>query len=470
MSEFTISKAFSIAFVLCIVLAINLSAQTVTTIASFNGSNGSSPASGMVQNVDGSFYGVTPEPALGSEGNVYGVTPSGTLTSIFNFCSNSCSDGQFPVGSLLLATNGLLYGTTEQGGTALQGNIYTITAEGTETNLYNFCVTTCDDGAAPTTALIQVGGNVYGTTNSTIFRMTLAGKLTTLYNFCNTIDCNAFGPPYPSTLVQGSDGNFYGVTSGGNVNAGTIFKMTPSGTLTTLHTFSGSDGSSPNGSLVQGPAGALYGVALTGGRTSSKCPAYGTCGTVFKITRAGTFTVLHSFNGNDGANPDGALVVGSDGDLYGTTSQAGANQAGTIFRMSPMGNVETLYNFCSQQGCLDGSNPEGSLLQATNGTFYGTTRNGGSDGDGTIFTLSMDFGPFVETIPTGGTVGTKVTILGYGLTGSSSVTFNSVAAAFTVVSDTEITTTVPSGATTGIVTVTTPSITLNTKGAFRVVK
>jgi uncharacterized repeat protein (TIGR03803 family) len=244
--------------------------------------------------------------------------------------------------------------------------------------------------------------------------------------------------------------------------------MTPSGKLTTLHTFSGTDGSSPVGSLVQGPAGNLYGVTLSGGITSSNCPTYGTCGTIFRITSGGTFTVIHSFNGNDGANPFGALIIGSDGDLYGTTSQAGANQAGTIFRMSPMGSVQTLYNFCSQQGCPDGSNPEGALLQATNGTLYGTTRNGGSDGNGTIFSLSMGFGPFIEALPSGGKVGSKVTILGYGLTGAFSVTFDGVAAAFTVVSDTEITATVPLGATTGIVTVNTPSATLNTKDTFRV--
>ena len=453
---------------ICLALVIHSSAQTVTAIASFNGNNGFNPASGLVQGVDGNFYGVTPEPGIGSEGNVYNVSPAGALTSVFNFCSNGCSNGQFPFNQLVLATNGYFYGTTSQGGTALQGNIFKITPGGTETSLYSFCVTTCDDGSSPSSALIQSGGYLYGTTTSTIFKMTLGGTLTTLYNFCNSINCTDFGPPYPSSLVLGSDGNFYGVTSGGNVNAGTVFKMTPSGTLTTLHTFSGSDGSSPMGSLVQGLGGGLYGVTLTGGNTSSKCPTYGTCGVIFKITPSGTFTVMHKFNGNDGANPFGSLIVGADENYYGTSWQGGAHQAGTIFRMTAQGGMQTVYSFCSQSGCLDGSNPESTLLASTSGMLYGTTKNGGTDGDGTVFSLSLGFGPSVATIPGGAKVGTKVMILGYGLTGTTSVTFNGVAAAFTVVSDTEITATVPAGAATGVLTVTTPSIALNDRSLFRV--
>jgi uncharacterized repeat protein (TIGR03803 family) len=472
MKKLNLMKASCILFTICIALAISLSAQTLTTLANFAGGNGFGPAAGLVQGADGNFYGITTEPGIGSEGNVYSVTPSGTLTNLFNFCSNSCQDGQSPYAPLVLATNGYFYGTTQQGGTALEGNVYKITAGGTESNVYSFCTTNCDDGSSPSGPLIQVGsGGLYGTTTSTILKITLAGALITLYNFCPT-NCTQNGPPYPSGLVLGDDGNFYGVTSkGGTNNDGTVFKMTPAGTLTTLHSFDGSDGANPAGTLVQGRGGYIYGVTFAGGRgTATECAEVGSCGTIFKITTSGSFTTLHNFRGTDGANPYFGLILATDGNLYGTTGFAGGNStnAGTIFQISPGGRLTALYNFCSQTFCLDGVGPRAPLLQATNGSFYGTTNQGGTQTDGTVFSLSMGLGPFVETIPTSGKVAAQVTILGNALTGTTSVTFNGTTAAFTVVSDTEITATVPTGATTGTVKMTTPGGPLSSNIAFRV--
>jgi len=264
----------------------------------------------------------------------------------------------------------------------------------------------------------------------------------------------------------------YGVTArGGANNDGTVFQLTPSGTLTTLHSFDGSDGSSPVGPLVRGRGGYLYGATFAGGSGSaSACVEIGRCGTIFKITTGGTFTTLHNFDGTDGANPYAPLILATDGNFYGTNGFAGGNDtnSGTIFQITPGGRLTTLYNFCSQTFCLDGSNPRTPLLQATNGTFYGTTNQGGTQTNGIFFSLSMGLGPFVETIPTAGRAGAQVTILGNGLTGTTAVTFNGITAALIVVSDTEIKAEVPTVANTGTVRVTTPGGTLASNVPFRV--
>ena len=473
MKKLSFAKASCVLFVICIALAIQSPAQTVTTLQNFNNS---SPTAALIQGADGDFYSTLAGGQIGFEGSVYKMTPSGTFSTLYNFGANGGgADGNFPFGPLVLATNGDFYGTTEQGGTARQGNVYKITAGGIETSLYSFCTTDCQDGASPNGPLIQVGsGAIYGATTSTIFKITLGGALTTLYNFCPTsTTCNKNGPPYPSGLLLGQDGNFYGVTNaGGTNNDGTVFKLTPSGTLTTLHNFSGSDGASPLGPLVRGRDGNLYGVTYSGGTGSggNYC-AVGTCGTIFKVTPGGTFTTLHDFSGSDGANLGFGLLLATDGNFYGTTrfgGIGGGTGSGTIFQLSPAGKFTTLYDFCSQTFCLDGNDPFATLMQATNGTLYGTTSQGGTQGLGTFFSLSMGLGPFVETIPTSRKVGARVAILGYGLTGTTTVTFNGTTAAFTVVSDTQITASVPIGATTGTVQVTGPGGTLNSNVPFRV--
>jgi uncharacterized repeat protein (TIGR03803 family) len=189
-----------------------------------------------------------------------------------------------------------------------------------------------------------------------------------------------------ASLVQGVDGNFYGVTVyGGANNQGTLFKMTPQGEFTTLYSFCslGSycpDGSFPLGGLVQGTDGNFYGTATNGGG------AFNTWGTIFKISSEGLLTTLHSFQFVDGAVPRGTLVQGSDGNFYGTTWQGGVNSAcfdgnergcGTVFKITPDGNFTTLYSFCAQSLCSDGANPVAGLVQGSDGNFYGTTYDGG---------------------------------------------------------------------------------------------
>jgi uncharacterized repeat protein (TIGR03803 family) len=357
------------------------------------------------------------------------------------------------------------------------------------TSLYSFCSQpNCTDGAVPEAGLVQAtNGNVYGTTSAggdgadcssksgcgTVFEITAAGKLTTLYSFCSQPNCvdgyNA------SALVQATNGNFYGTTAHGGTNYGdgTVFEITPAGKLTTLYSFCSqygcTDGSEPVAGLVQATNGNFYGTTEEGGANFY--------GTVFEITPAGKLTTLYSFcsqtNCTDGSWPVAGLVQATNGNFYGTTSAGGANSScyqgcGTVFEITPAGKLTTLYSFCSQPNCVDGDAAFTGLVQATNGKFYGTTEGGGADGYGTVFSLAVGLGPFVETRPTSGKVGTKVIILGNNLKGTTSVAFNGTAAAFEVVSNTEIKTSVPNGATTGYVMVTTPKKKLKSNVVFRV--
>ncbi len=324
-------------------------------------------------------------------------------------------------------------------------------------------------------------GNFYGTTSfggtsggfGTVFKLTPAGKLTTLHNFCPSGDGNNCpdGRNPSGGLIQASNGNLYGTTYEGGANGalgGTIFEITPAGTLTTLYSFCSrtncADGDGPYG-LIQASNGNFYGQTFAGGAVG--CNSNG-CGTIYKMTPTGTLTTLHSFCVQSGCPVGpGPLVQGTDGDFYGT-SGGGTQDDGTAFQLTPAGSFATLYNFCSLASCLDGQEPVTGMLQATNGTFYGTTITGGSSFGGTVFSISTGLGPFVKTVPTAGKIGANVIILGNNLTGSTGVSFNGTAAVFTVVSDTEITATVPTGATTGKVVVTTSGGNLKSNVVFRV--
>jgi uncharacterized repeat protein (TIGR03803 family) len=476
--------------------AVALPAQTLTTLFSFDQTDGATPFAGLVQATDGNLYGATNAGGASSFcpytpqgcGTVFKITTSGALTTLYNFCSQTnCTDGDEPEATPVQSTNGNFYGTTAGGGTDTTcnggfgcGTVFKITPNGTLTTLHSFTGT---DGELPVAALVQsTNGDFYGTTYfggtsascdagcGTVFKITPTGTLTTLYNFCSRSGCTDGAYPQ-GPLVQGANGTFYGTTFVGGANCdGTIFEITSSGTLTTLHSFDGTDGSFPIAGLLQATNGDFYGTTIEGG-------AHAYYGTVFEITPSGTLTTLHSFDPKDGSYPD-ALLQATNGDLYGITSLGGAGDncsrgygCGTVFKITTSGAFATLYNFCTLTGCTDGDTPIGGLIQDTNGTFYGTTTNGGSTsggcprGDcGTVYSLYVGLKPFVETQPTSGAVGTAVNILGSNLTDATSVTFNGTEAAFTVVSKSLITTTVPTGATTGTVQVVRP----NGKGSSNV--
>lgn len=475
---------------LCASMAIAASAQSFKTLLSFDYSDGAAP-NGLVQATDGNLYGTTFSGGSGPlpSGTIFKVTPTGKLTNLYNFCSQlNCGDGSFTYAGLVQDTSGSFYGVTTNGGPNDYGTVFEMTPGGVLTTLYSFCSqSVCADGGTPTATLILgTDGNLYGTTNvggtgnsGTIYRVTPGGVLTTLYSFCSQADCVDGNQPF-APMVQGTDGNFYGTTSFGGANGdyGTVFKITPTGTLTTVYSFCSyancTDGDNPNG-LVQARDGNFYGTTVDGG-SSSACS--GGCGTVFKITSTGVLTTLHSFCSQtgctDGEYPGAALLQGTDGNLYGVTSQGGAHGFGTLFRITTGGKLTTLHSFCSQQNCTDGANPGFSaLIQDTNGKLYGTTGAGGSstacrNGCGTVFSLSVGLPAFVETQPTSGKIGASIKILGTNLTGATSVTFNGTAAIFKVASPSLITTTVPSGARTGPVQVVTPGGMLSSNVPFRV--
>lgn len=457
--------------------APSANAQTFTLLHSFAGgtTDGYQPQAGLVQATNGDLYGTTNAGGSDDNGVIFKIAPSGTVTTVlsFDYATNS-NDGSQPYAGLIQDSNGDLYGTTDAGGTSAQGTVFKVTLAGALTTLVSFSANA--DGSNPRAAMIRgSNGSLYGTTYlggnngvGTVFKMTGSGKLTTLHSFNGSSD----GGDPVAGLVQAANGDFYGTTywggaSGAGTGTGTVFRLTPKGKYTTLFSFceigstTCTDGANPAASLVHGTNGDLYGTTANGGTNGY--------GTVFKITPAGAFTTVHSFDFADGATPVSGLIQATDGNFYGTTSGGGAAGAGTVFAMTPAGAVTTLYTFCSQANCTDGSMPNAGLLQATDGSFYGTTfENVSGSGGGTAFKLSTGLSPFVEPQTTSGKVGASVKILGSDLSGASSVTFNGTTATFTVISKYEIKATVPAGATTGPVVVTTPGGTLDGNKIFTV--
>jgi uncharacterized repeat protein (TIGR03803 family) len=322
-------------------------------------------ANALVQAMDGDFYGTTRGGGANGVGTFFKMTPAGVETVLYSFGTNP-TDGFYPDG-LIQGTDGNFYGTTYEGGA---------------------------NGNSPTEPPSSCG---------TFFRITPAGVETVLYSF----GANAMDGDYPDGLLQGADGDFYGTTptSGGDVTAngrGTIFRMTPAGVETVLYTFGTSltDGVAAR-SLIQGTDGNFYGTTYGGGAYGYQC-VFSTCygdGTVFKITPAGAKTILYSFGASstDGVNPDG-MIQGTDGNFYGTTSAGGTNPspnssagAGTVFRVTPTGLETELYSFGASP--TDGVDPNG-LIQAMDGNFYGTTSAGGTNhsvpiGDGTFYKIIL---------------------------------------------------------------------------------
>ncbi len=402
--------ATSLAIAALMMLATPISSRAqFTTLVSFTGANGNLPfMENLVQGKNGSLYGTTTYGGTSGNGTIFKVTPTGTLTTIYNFANTP--DGANPDAGLVLGTDGKFYGTTYQGGTSGLGTVFKITSLGTFTSLHSF---TGADGQGPEAA-----------------------------------------------LVQGSNGNYYGTTAGGGAsNLGTVFKITSTGTLTTLHSFAGTDGWEPEGALIQATDGDFYGTTVRGGTSSD--------GTAFKITPTGTFTPLHSFDVTDGYEPVAGLIQATDGNFYGTTYSGGTYGEGNVFEMTSGGTVTSLHSFSGGDGGTDGDYPSGGLVQQTNGAFFGTTGGVGSGGLGTVFSLSEGLKAFVKTVPTSGKVGSAVTILGTKLTGAS-VTFNGVKAAITANTATYISTTVPTGASTGPVVVSTPCCTYTSNVRFAV--
>jgi len=428
-------KALSVGLKALAIFAVTLSVTNTwasvhwkeTVLQNFNGTNGSGPQSGLIFDTAGNLYGTTTSGGTYNYGTVFELSPTvgggWSETVLHNFNENG-SDGWGPQSGLIFDAAGNLYGTTTSGGTYNHGTVFELSpmpgGGWTETVLYSFGNST--DGAYPYYAgvIFDAAGNLYGTTYSggtyncpgdggcgTVFKLTptVGGGWTetVLYNFGNGTDGYA---PYAGLILDAA-GNLFGTTTYGGTNrcaeaqyqgCGTVFELSPTAgggwTETVLHNFDGTDGAIPIASLIFDTAGNLYGTTEGGG-------SYTNDGTVFQLSpMAGggwTETVLYSFNeqGPGGYGPAaGPLVFDAARNLYGTVFNGGAYFGGTVFKLAPTvggGWTETvLYNFGYS---TDGNGPWAGLIFDATGNLYGTTWYGGTyqcgqGGCGTVFELT----------------------------------------------------------------------------------
>jgi uncharacterized repeat protein (TIGR03803 family) len=461
-----------IGWLLCLFAGAS-TAQTYTPLFTYAGTNnntsGVSWPSVFAQGQDGSLYNTLDSNGSDNAGSVYKMTTGGQYTLLYSFCQEGghcLTSGGFPTGGVTLGFDGNLWGTTSGGGTNGAGTIFKTTPTGITTTLYSFA--NGADDSAPFYAPVQgQDGNFYGVSETqyagqygAFYKITTKGKLTP----------HPFDPIKswtPNLPVQGTDGNFYGTTQGGGdptCKCGAVYKATAAGKLTVLYRFQGfanHDGYRPTSILTQGSDGNFYGTTYQGGSGNN-------AGTVFKITPTGKYTLLYSFGSvaGDGTLPLAGLTQGPDGNFYGTTSAGGSKNAGTIFKITPAGKVTILNNFCAVS-CSNGFGPTTPMVLHTNGKFYGTTA-GNSLGGSVFYSLDVGFKPLVDLVTWSAKVGKTVEILGQGFTGTTAVSFNGVAAKFNNSSDTYMTATVPDGALSGPVTVTTFTSTLTSNRSFLV--
>jgi uncharacterized repeat protein (TIGR03803 family) len=474
-------------------LAVSAQAQTVTfsDLSGIGiGGTGWEPYGTVTQATDGNFYGTATNGIFGGGGNIFRMTPDGQITNFYTFvCSRTkCPYGAAPQTAPILGTDGNLYGVTSAGGNApcAGGVFYRLTLQGKLSVLYNFGKT-CSDGQWPQGITLGSDGNFYGATvyggNSSdspgiIFKVTPSGEYTELYSFCSQANCADGEKPF-SPPVEGDDGNFYGAANnGGTMGGGVIYKVTASGAYSVIYNFCNlENGACPDGAYPYAIAKDADGnfVGTADGGTSGY-------GVVFKITPNGKYSALYSFS-NIGMFgwPGSQLTLANDRNLYGTFVGGGSGSwdgklLGAIYRISSNGDFTPLHAFC-QCGAGKGFNPIAGVFQGTDGNLYGTTAFGGIGPDtdedwgyGTVFQYASGLGPIVETVPTAAKAGKQVLILGNHLSGTTSVTFNGMPADFTVESDTYIKATVPTGATSGAVSVTTPTGTLNSSPQFVVTR
>lgn len=378
----------AIAFATLLLVPPVARSQDLTILYSFNGGDGANPDGGLLL-AEGQLYGTTYEGGYGY-GVVFELTASGTEIVLHSFVGG---DGWWPTGALVADAEGNLYGVTLQGGVFMGGNVFKM-AKQNEVSVHVFSGGL--DGVYPRGGVVRdPAGNLYGTTenggvysNGTVYKIDLAAVETTIYSFTGGDD----GQSPLAPVILGSAGNLYGTTeNGGRHGAGTVFKVSKSGQESTLYSFTGgADGAAPWAGLISDSSGNLYGTTSSGGDTS--CNPFGGCGTVFKVGSAGQLTVLHTFTGSpDGAVPYGSLLQDSQGNLYGTASSGGDTACnppygcGTVFEISRAGAFSVLHTFT---GSPDGATPYAGLIMDGQANLYGTTWGGGKYNQGTVFELT----------------------------------------------------------------------------------
>jgi len=363
--------------VLVLVATQSAQAQTYTVLYNFQGgTDGDFPYAGLVSDAAGNLYGTTTEGGPSNYGTVFKVSGT-TETVLYSFKGGT--DGATPQAPLIIDAGGNLYGTTVNGGSSSMGTVFEVKSNGAETVLHSFAggIT---DGCNPYGGLLRdKAGNLYGTTNKcgasdvgTVFKVKPNGKETVLHSF--TGDASDGSYPYLTSLLIDAKGNLYGVAqNGGTGDLGVVYKLSKSGTLTVLHSFAGgtTDGCFPLGSPAMDKKGNLYG-------TTYDCGSSSYMGTVWKVSKKGTESVLHSFRGGaaDGQSPYASVVLDAQGNLYGDTIEGGTLNLGTVYELSKTGTLTVLHSFDGSTG----EYPYGGLIRDATGNLYSTGFAGGSSG------------------------------------------------------------------------------------------
>jgi uncharacterized repeat protein (TIGR03803 family) len=357
-----------------------------TVLYSFQGfPDGYFPSTGVIRDSAGNLYGTTVYGGTSDCGTIYKIDTSGQETILYDI---PCTIADFnPVpGPLIRDSAGNLYGFLSQGGATDSGALFELDTKGVFTVLYSF--TGGVDGAFPDALVRDSAGNLYGTTDyggstdpfcqpyfgcGLVYELNTAGQFSVLYNF--TGGANGY---FPGGLARDSNGNLYGVSSGGTLSFGTVWELSAAGQQIILTDFSApADGTEPLAGLLRDSAGNLYGTTELGGPANA--------GIVFRISASGRETILYRFTGaSDGANPYGGLVQDSAGNLYGTTSAGGAAGLGVVYMLDTSGQETVLHSFT---GSPDGSAPLGGVIRNSAGNLYGTTSAGGKYNNGTVFEL-----------------------------------------------------------------------------------
>ncbi len=442
-----------------IVAAIPARAQTYKILDNFltGGPGPEWPGGPLAQGRDGHLYGWSYLGGANNTGSIWKTTPSGKVSVVLNFAAGTGNDCQT---GMTLGTDGNFYGSadTNCGG---DGYVFKMTPSGTITVLHTFTGT--PDGSGPGLLVQYTDGDFYGITTKggannygSVFKITPAGTVTILYSFDNT---NYFANPTYG-LTVGNDGDFYGTFSGAD-GLGGVFKMTPAGVVTLLHKLAGdpTEGATPGAGVTLGKDGNFYGPTRFGGTSN--------VGTIFKMTPSGKLSTLRNFTTSDYANfPEVPLLQATDGNFYSAANSCNQfngclNQ--DIYKITPSGTFTVVEEFTGSNGQW----PFWPLTQDTNGTLYGLAQQGGPVNGGVLFSLNIGAKPFINLVSTSGKVGSKVGILGQGFSSSSVVKFNGVTATtVTRTGTTFLLATVPAGASDGTVTVTTGSTELTSKQTF----
>lgn len=346
--------------------------------------DGDTPLSRLLP-VGSAYYGTTFVGGKYAHGEIYKLASDGKLTSVHDFCADAgCPDGSQPGNYLTLGPDGAIYGAAQRGGTNDGGAIFKISSGGSFSLVHRFCDgdTTCQDGARPVAVVFDSHGNMFGTTGfsgtkggGTVFEISAGGSFTTLYQFCLQPAC-ADGIE-PGALIFGKDGNLYGTAQAGGANqGGTLFKIVPGGGFSVLYAFCAAadcaDGQEPTPLLAQGNDGLFYGTTTLGGAARF--------GTIFRLVASGQIDTLYSFCANaycdDGSTPTDGLSLAADGSLYGTASEGGRFFHGVVFKLTSGPAYSVIYDFCAEKGCFDGATPTATPVMAGN-ALVGTTSAGG---------------------------------------------------------------------------------------------